>query len=60
MEYNFRVINSIYNSGRILLFVKNDGPNIDLTSGDTKAGTPYKVFQFFIIPGLYPRYILAK
>ncbi|KAM3143970.1 hypothetical protein pb186bvf_004021 [Paramecium bursaria] len=48
-------IDKIAAGGRILLFIKDEGPNIDLTTGKDIETIPYRTFQFFLIPGLYPR-----
>ncbi|KAM3143966.1 hypothetical protein pb186bvf_004017 [Paramecium bursaria] len=48
-------IDKIAAGGRILLFIKDEGPNIDLTTGKDIEKIPYRTFQFFLIPGLYPR-----
>ncbi|CAK63901.1 unnamed protein product (macronuclear) [Paramecium tetraurelia] len=41
--------------GRILLYVRDNSPNFDLTTGQSVESVPYSTYQYFLMPGLYPR-----
>ncbi|CAD8202077.1 unnamed protein product [Paramecium octaurelia] len=48
-------IDQITAGGRILLYVRDNSPNFDLTTGKSVESVPYSTYQYFLMPGLYPR-----
>jgi hypothetical protein len=41
--------------GRVLIYIKSNDPNFDMNNGRIIEAIPFKVLQYFLIPGLYPR-----